>query len=85
MIVFSHAISDKKGERRMIDVNKLRGIIAERGESQTTVAAKLGMTRETFYRKMKKGVFDSDEIEQMISCLDIQDPVAVFFAQNVTR
>lgn len=68
----------------MINTNELRGIIAREGKSQRKMATEMGMTPETFYRKMKKGVFDSDEIEYMIQSLNIEDPVAVFFAKEVT-
>lgn len=64
----------------MIATDKLRGIISERGLSQRKVAEVLGMTEKTFYAKMKKGVFDSDEIDTMISLLEIQDPMQIFFA-----
>ena len=46
----------------MIDTNKLAGIITENGLSQRKVAQSLGMAEKTFYSKMKKGIFDSDEI-----------------------
>lgn len=69
----------------MINTNKLKGIIAERSTSQRQVANILGMTEKTFYSKMKKGVFDSDEIEQMIKYLQIQNPIEIFFADVVTR
>lgn len=69
----------------MINTNKLRGIIAEKNLSQRNIAAELGITPETFYRKMKKGIFDSDEINQMIKILDINDPVAIFFTDKVTQ
>lgn len=39
----------------MIAVDKLCGIIAERGMSQRQVAKSIGMTEKTFYDKMKKG------------------------------
>lgn len=65
----------------MIRTDKLRGIIAERGLSQRRMAEVLGMTEKTFYTKMKKGVFDSDEIEAMISLLEIDDPMQIFFAK----
>ena len=65
----------------MIDTMKLRGIISERGLSQRKVAKTLGMAEKTFYGKMKKGVFDSDEIQQMIELLQIENPIDVFFAQ----
>lgn len=65
----------------MIATDKLRGIIAERGMSQIQVARALGMTGKTFYSKMKKGVFDSDEMGEMVELLDIEDPASVFFAR----
>lgn len=33
---------------------------------------------------MNKGVFDSDEIENMIDILNIKNPIEIFFAKNVT-
>lgn len=68
----------------MINTSKLKGVIAENGISQRELASKLGMQPETFYRKMKKGVFDSDEINEMILILGIEDPIAIFFANCVT-
>ena len=55
----------------MVNTDALRGLIAERGLSQSAVAKKLGMTPKTFYTKMSKRVFDSDEIEAMINILQI--------------
>lgn len=68
----------------MVQVNKLRGIIAEKGLSQTDVAKEIGITPKTFYDRMKTGVFGSDEIEIMIKLLDIKDPISIFFAPEVT-
>ena len=68
----------------MIDTNELRGIIAKNGLSQSEWARKLGMTPKTFYDKMKKGVFSSNEIEKMIVQLGIENPIAIFFVNNVT-
>lgn len=70
----------------MVDTDALRGLIAERGLSQSDVAEKLGMTPKTFYTKMSKKVFDSDEIEAMIRMLQIpmERCTRIFFAQNVT-
>ena len=69
----------------MIRTDLLKGEIARAGYSQRQVAKELGITPKTFYVKMKKGVFDSDEIEDMISLLKIENPVQVFFAQKVTH
>lgn len=70
----------------MINTNKLRGIIAEKGTSQAKMAEYLGITPKTFYDKMRKGVFDSDEIELIISKLDIprDECMDIFFTQYVT-
>ena len=43
-------------------------------------AKHLGMTEKTFYTKMKKGVFDSDEMAEMITYLGIDNPYEIFFA-----
>ena len=63
----------------MIDVNQLKGIITAKGLSQRKVARHLGMAEKTFYLKMKKGIFDSDEIKEMIVLLDIKNPTDIFF------
>lgn len=68
----------------MIATDKLRGVIAERGLSQRKVAEHLGITEKTFYSKMKKGVFDTDEMSEMVSFLDIKNPVEIFFAKDGT-
>ena len=71
----------------MIDVNALRGRIAEKGLSQAKMAEKLGIAPKTFYEKMSKGVFGSDEIECMIDELDKAEHVRVVgqggFSSNV--
>lgn len=69
----------------MINTDKLRGIIAENGMSQRRIAKTLGITEKTFYDKMKKGIFDSDEISQMIEMLRISNPIEVFFADVGTQ
>jgi len=68
----------------MIDTSKLRGIIAEKGTSQPKVADMLGIAPNTFYSKMRRGKFDSDEIAQMIKHLQIKNPIEVFFPDVVT-
>lgn len=68
----------------MIDTNALKGIIVAKGKSQKDVAEYLGMTPKTYYSKMNKGVFGSDEIEGMIDFLEINNPSDIFFAKKVT-
>lgn len=73
-----------KGGVKLILTNELKGIIVSKGLSQSKMAEKLGITPKTFYLKMKKGVFDSYEIEQMIEILQIKNPLDIFFANRVT-
>ena len=66
----------------MIKTEKLKGIFAEKGLSQTQVAKLIGITPKTFYEKMSKGVFGSDEIQIMIDELKIENPTEIFFASK---
>ena len=74
----------KKEVVTMIDVAKLRGVIAENGKTQSDVAKMIGVTPKTFYMRMQKGVFGSDEIQIMIDNLKIDQPMDIFFAKEVT-
>ena len=69
----------------MINVNKLRGIMAEKNRSGIHMARVIKKTPKTFYEKMKKGVFDSDEISAMVEDLEIENPMEIFFADEVTQ
>ena len=66
----------------MIRTDKLRGVIAERGLTQKDIAEYLNITPKTFYEKMSRGVFGSDEIQLMIDKLYIENPMAIFFAEG---
>jgi len=68
----------------MIDTKALKGLIVSRGMTQKEVAQRLGMSPKTFYSKMKKGVFGSDEMDGMIDILSIENPMSIFFADKVT-
>lgn len=68
----------------MIDTNALKGAITAKGLFQQDVASHLGIAPKTFYAKMKKGVFGSDEMEAMIDLLSIENPSAIFFAKKGT-
>ena len=68
----------------MVNTAELRGVIAKNGKTQSDVAKMLGMTPKTFYLRMSKGVFGSDEIQVMIDELHIDNPMDIFFAKTVT-
>jgi len=67
----------------LIATDKLRSIIAERGLSQRKVANHLKIAEKAFYSKMKKGVFDSDEMAEMVSFLSVEDPSEIFLQSMV--
>jgi transcriptional regulator with XRE-family HTH domain len=69
----------------MVDTNRLKSVIVLNGKTQEDVAKHLGMSPKTFYLRMKNGVFGSDEIEEMIDYLNIEEPMPIFFAKTVTR
>ena len=69
----------------MVNTQKLKGLIAEKNYSQSKIAEMIGITPKTFYDRMDKGVFGSDEIDKMIEILEIKDPLPIFFAQCVTH
>lgn len=64
----------------MIKINELKGIMVSRGYTQEMLAKELGITRGTLGKKMKRGVFRSDEIKKMIKILEIENPYYIFFA-----
>lgn len=68
----------------MIRTNLLKGEIVKAGYTQESLAKELGITAKTFYNKMKKGVFNSNEIDAMIALLKISDPIEIFFAKKVS-
>ena len=69
----------------MVNVNKLRGKMAEYGRTGIDMARVIKKTPKTFYEKMKKGVFDSDEIAAIVEDLNIENPMEIFFADEVTQ
>ena len=68
----------------MIDTKALKLAIISHDLTQKEVAKHLGIAPKTFYAKMKKGVFGSDEMEGMIKLLAIDKPCEIFFAKEVT-
>lgn len=65
-----------------MNVPKLKGVIAERGYSMREVADGIEMQEKTFYRKMKKGVFGTDEAEALVKFLNIKNPADIFLTSE---
>ncbi|MDR1410142.1 MAG: hypothetical protein LBJ12_07785 [Oscillospiraceae bacterium] len=67
----------------MINLNKLRGRIAEQGLTQGEVAKALGISRNTWLRRMRTGIFMNTEMDVLIEILGIENPQTIFFAHLV--
>ncbi len=68
----------------MVNVIELKAQMVRKKYTQEQLANELGITSRTLSNKFKSGVFGSDEIEKMISILEIKDPVGIFFAKTVS-
>ena len=66
----------------MVDVKRLDYELSRKDMNRADAARKLNMNPSTFYRKLKRGVLDSDEIEALMVLLDIEDPMPIFFASS---
>lgn len=64
----------------MVDVNKLKGLIVERGMTQTEVMNRIGLSRRQWQLRMENKKFDSEEMKSLITLLDIENPSPIFFA-----
>lgn len=69
----------------MVNTSEILACIARKHTTQEAVAKACGISSKTFYNKMKKGVFGTNEVEKMIDFLDIKNPADIFFAKEVTR
>lgn len=62
----------------MVNVNALKGAIAEAGLSIAQAAAEIGLTPRTMYRKLESGIFSTSEVDDMIEAYNIRHPEEVF-------
>lgn len=69
----------------MIDTNALRAEIVRNGYTQGDIAKKLGLSARTFSTRMRKGVFDSDEMYSMIQILNIKNPAQIFLTNTANQ
>ena len=68
----------------MVNSNELKAEMVRKGLTQKEVAERMGISSKTLSNKLRKCVFGSNEIEQLMSILEINDPVPIFFDQKVT-
>lgn len=69
----------------MLDVQKLKGKIVEKGKSVESVSAELGINPATFYRKLKNNSFEINEADKLVDILDLtnEEAIAIFFSHIV--
>lgn len=70
----------------MCDVGKLKGKIAENGLNQEKLSEKVGMTRCTLNRKLKRGeAFTIGEANKITKALKLtkDEAMAIFFDETV--
>lgn len=70
----------------MVNVNKLKGKIIEKGYNVATLSKEIEMDKGTFYRKLNNdGDFSIKEADKIIDvlCLDLDEVRAIFFSQIV--
>ena len=65
----------------MLNVNALKAEMVKNGYNQSSLAEALGMSSRTLYSRLQTGDFGAIEIKKMIDLLNIEDPVAIFFAE----
>lgn len=68
----------------LVNVNKIRGLMAENNISYDNLASELGITRNTFAKRLKNGTLTLDDAEKMIVLLKIDDPTGIFFGNDIT-
>ena len=66
----------------MINVNMLKYEVVKNCMTQKDFCNSIGMSQSTFIRKMKRGVFKTDEIEKMINVLKLEKPQQIFFGMD---
>lgn len=71
----------------MLDINKLKGKIVEKGKNVEALAVDIGIDSSTFYRKMKNNSFEIGEADRIVKALDLSrdDAMSIFFSSNVAE
>lgn len=62
----------------MVNTNRLRGFLAERGVTQKELAKELGISENTLCKRLQTGVFKTDEIDQIRKILHIENISDIF-------
>ena len=66
----------------MVNTNLLKSEIVKNGYTQDQFCKKIGMAHSTFIRKMRFGVFKTNEAEKISEVLKLKNPTEIFFSKN---
>lgn len=69
----------------MINIAKLRGIMAEHNVTKSQMAAWLGVTVPTLTSRLNSNTLTIEQTDTICDKLDISNPVPIFFAQYVSE
>ena len=68
----------------MLNVLEFRAAMVRKGFTQKDIANHLGISEKTMCNRIKNKRFGTDEIEQLIPLLEIDNPMQIFFDGLVT-
>lgn len=69
----------------MFDKLEFNAQMARKGKRRVELAKVLGIDPSTLYRKIENdGDFDRDQISIILDFLEIDDPMPIFFAKDLT-
>lgn len=62
----------RRGGEKMVDTNKLRGKMVEKGYTQKSLAKKLDLHYMTVFAKLRDGNWTLKEVERLMELLDLE-------------
>ena len=70
---------------KMVNTNKLKGAIREKGMTDGQVAVSIGINPSTFSTKINSGRFTIEEADNIVNVLGLtsEEATAIFFSQFV--
>lgn len=69
----------------MVNTNELKAEIVRQGKTQKQVYEHLGLTKRQWMSRIEKKKFDSDEMYGISNYLMLDNPMLIFFADEVTQ
>lgn len=70
----------------MVNSNKLLGVLKEKQVTQESLCKQIRMSKKTFYNRLQRKRFFSDEIEKIAQVLNLscKEIIEIFFTNLVT-